>query len=332
MPGFFWARWRARKRLVRFLDACLRGAGQVVFQDHPRAGLAFLAAIAWAAWQAALPALLAGALLGLLASTAAALVLRADEAALRRGLHGFNGLLVGVALPVFLAPTPAMALLLVLGAAASTPLMQAITRLMQRLGLPALTAPFLATTWALLLVAQALGLPAAPAAASAGTAGLDAALPGGELPGDELPGDELPARVWPLLRGLLVAPAQVFLLDDPVSGLLVLLGLALASRRALGWALLGATLASATAWAAGLDAAGLGRGVYGFSAVLTAVALGDAAPAASRRQRLAVLPAIVLTVLAQAALNAVFAGVALPALTAPFVLVTWLFLRLRAGA
>jgi urea transporter len=193
---------------------------------------------------------------------------------------------------------------------------------MQRLGLPALTAPFLATTWALLLVAQALGLPAAPAAASTGAAGLDAALPGGELP----------ARVWPLLRGLLVAPAQVFLLDDPVSGLLVLLGLALASRRALGWALLGATLASATAWAAGLDAAGLGRGVYGFSAVLTAVALGDAAPAASRRQRLAVLPAIVLTVLAQAALNAVFGGVALPALTAPFVLVTWLFLRLRAGA
>lgn len=317
-----WGRGCASNTVLRLADACLRGAGQVVFQDHPLSGLAFLAAIAWAAWQAALPALLAGALLGLLASTAAAHVLRADEAALRRGLHGFNGLLVGVALPVFLAPTPAMALLLVLGAAASAPLMQAITRLMQRLGLPALTAPFLATTWALLLVAQALGLPAAPAAASAGTAGLDAALPGGELP----------ARVWPLLRGLLVAPAQVFLLDDPVSGLLVLLGLALASRRALGWALLGATLASATAWAAGLDAAGLGRGVYGFSAVLTAVALGDAAPAASRRQRLAVLPAIVLTVLAQAALNAVFGGVALPALTAPFVLVTWLFLRLRAGA
>lgn len=322
-----WGRGCASNTVLRLADACLRGAGQVVFQDHPLSGLAFLAAIAWAAWQAALPALLAGALLGLLASTAAALVLRADEAALRRGLYGFNGLLVGVALPVFLAPTPAMVLLLVLGAAASTPLMQAITRLMQRLGLPALTAPFLATTWALLLVAQALGLPAAPAAASAGTAGLDAALPGGELPGGELP-----ARVWPLLRGLLVAPAQVFLLDDPVSGLLVLLGLALASRRALGWALLGATLASATAWAAGLDAAGLGRGVYGFSAVLTAVALGDAAPAASRRQRLAVLPAIVLTVLAQAALNAVFGGVALPALTAPFVLVTWLFLRLRAGA
>lgn len=317
-----WGRGCASNTVLRLADACLRGAGQVVFQDHPLSGLAFLAAIAWAAWQAALPALLAGALLGLLASTAAAHVLRADEAALRRGLHGFNGLLVGVALPVFLAPTPAMALLLVLGAAASAPLMQAITRLMQRLGLPALTAPFLATTWALLLVAQALGLPAAPAAASTGAAGLDAALPGGELP----------ARVWPLLRGLLVAPAQVFLLDDPVSGLLVLLGLALASRRALGWALLGATLASATAWAAGLDAAGLGRGVYGFSAVLTAVALGDAAPAASRRQRLAVLPAIVLTVLAQAALNAVFGGVALPALTAPFVLVTWLFLRLRAGA
>jgi urea transporter len=317
-----WGRGCASNTVLRLADACLRGAGQVVFQDHPLSGLAFLAAIAWAAWQAALPALLAGALLGLLASTAAAHVLRADEAALRRGLHGFNGLLVGVALPVFLAPTPAMALLLVLGAAASAPLMQAITRLMQRLGLPALTAPFLATTWALLLVAQALGLPAAPAAASTGAAGLDAALPGGELP----------ARVWPLLRGLLVAPAQVFLLDDPVSGLLVLLGLALASRRALGWALLGATLASATAWAAGLDAAGLGRGVYGFSAVLTAVALGDAAPAASRRQRLAVLPAIVLTVLAQAALNAGFGGVALPALTAPFVLVTWLFLRLRAGA
>lgn len=322
-----WAR-AARAAARRLLDLGLRGAGQVVFQDHPWAGLCFLLAIAWASWAAAAPALLCGAVLGLFVSTTMACMLAVDEAARRQGLFGFNGLLVGVALPTLLAPTAAMWLLLVLGAAASTPVMQGMSRLMRRLELPALTAPFLLTTWALLLAARGLSLPPwlpappLPPPAAAPMAAATLAL-----------GGEPMAQLVPLLRALVLAPAQVFLLGDPGSGLLVLLGLALASLRAAAWALLGSALALVVALllapALALDATAIGRGLYGFSPVLTAVALGSAFPAAGRRAAGAAVLATVLTVLVQALLNRALAALALPALTTPFVLVSWLFLRAR---
>jgi urea transporter len=70
-------------------------------------------------------------------------------------------------------------------------------------------------------------------------------------------------------------------------------------------------------------------GLLGFSPVLTAIALGTVFYQPSLRVAVYAALATAFTVIAQAALNVALTPFAIPALTAPFVLVTWLFLLPR---
>ena len=92
-----WERLAQRNPLVGFVDTLLRGCGQVMFQNNPLTGFLFLVGIFV---NSALLGL-AG-LIGLLASTLTALLLRADRSMVRAGLFGFNGILVGIGLAFFL--------------------------------------------------------------------------------------------------------------------------------------------------------------------------------------------------------------------------------------
>jgi urea transporter len=312
-----WSRLAEGSSAVRFLDVNLRGAGQVVLQDNPLSGLCFLAAVAWGAIEAGAPEVAVGAIVALAVSTLTAMLLGADGASLRLGLFGFNGLLVGAALATFLADTPAMWFLLLVGAAVSTVAMLAVTRVMSTWDLPALTFPFLLTTWLLLLAAHAFGGPAAE--------GMGPPPPAGE-PVPAAPDWAAAALLAAWLKG----PAQVFLIDSWRSGIIVLFGLAVASLPAAGFALLGSGVGLAVALALGASPANVSAGLHGFSPVLTAVAVGCTFQAPSWRAGLHALLAIVFAVVAQGALDAGFSTFGLPALTAPFVVVTWLFLLAQA--
>jgi urea transporter len=95
-----WESLCAASGAVRFVDINLRGVGQVMFQDNPLSGALFLAAIAWGSFAAGVPQVLFG---GLVAATLTTQWLHVDKAALRAGLYGFNGFLVGLALATFIA-------------------------------------------------------------------------------------------------------------------------------------------------------------------------------------------------------------------------------------
>ena len=58
-------------------------------------------------------------MLALVTATLAAMWLRVEPAGLGAGLYGYNGILVGLALPTFLEPTPLLWCYVVLGAAVS---------------------------------------------------------------------------------------------------------------------------------------------------------------------------------------------------------------------
>ena len=312
-----WSGLAERSVVVRFIDLNLRGAGQVIFQDNPLTGLLFLLAVIWGAGAAGDPGVAIGAVVALLVANLTAMLLAADEGALRQGLFGFNGLLVGAAMPTFLGGTPTMWVLLVLGAAVSTVVMLAVTAVMRTVGAPALTAPFVLTSWLLLVAAYSL---ANLAIAGMGPPALAQA---------PIPAPSPLAGAMPLMQAWLKGPAQIFLIDDALSGVLVIVGLAVSSLRAAGVALLGSAVALGVSLALGADLAAIAGGFYGFSPVLTAVALGCVFYPPSARAALYTLLATILTVIAQAALAAATAPLGIPPLTAAFVLVTWLFLLAR---
>lgn len=321
-----WTRLAEANPAVRFIDVNLRGAGQVIFQNNPLTGLIFLAAIAWGAVQGGAPQIALGALVALVVGTVTAMLLDADQASLRQGLFGFNGVLVGCAVPTFLEPTAAMWALLVIGAAVSTVTMLAVSNVMKTWGTPALTFPFVLTTWFLMLAAYSFG---AVAIDGMGPPALAHSLAAGPLP---LPATaaQAEAEALPLLEAWLKGPAQVFLIDDWISGVLVVFALAVSSLWAAAFALGGAAVALAVSLLLGASLSGVSGGLYGFSPVLTAVALGCVFYQPSGRVALYALLGTVFTVIVQAAMDAGMAPLGVPSFTAPFVFVTWLFLLPKA--
>lgn len=271
------------------LRALLCGFAQIFLQQHPGCGALVLLAILIGA-----PGLLPGALLGGLASMWVAQRRGHPQADIAIGLYGYNGILLGLLLSLKLAWTPLLALLIVAGAGLSSLLLAPWMRRMREQGwLPAFSMPFVLPGLALLTLAAPPDLPLAAAAGTPAPAGLD----------------------WPLavLRGL----SQVVFVDAPLAGLVLLLGLLLAERRAALWALLGSGAGLALAQLPGWPGDGALAGLNGYNAVLAAITLAQVS-----RGPLAPLAALLLAT----ALQTGFALLGQSLLTLPFILASWLVL------
>ena len=165
------ARWEslcASSSVLRFVDVNLRGIGQVMFQDNPLSGRCSSPRSPGDRSPPACRRSLFGGLVAVVAATLTAQWLRVDKAALRAGLYGFNGFLVGLALATFVAPGPLLWAYVVLGAAVSVVAMSATANVSKTWGMPALTSPFVLVTWLLLLATYAFAGLAGSALPAAG--------------------------------------------------------------------------------------------------------------------------------------------------------------------
>lgn len=294
--------------LALWLDSVLRGIGQVLFQNNSYSGLLFLLGVAWHS-----PVLAAAAVLGCAVATACAQWLGLERTALRQGLGGFNGALVGVALVYFFQPGPLTWLCVLLGAACAACLALALRRVLEGWGLAVLTAPFVLATWLFFLA----------------SAGLGRLQPSGLLPAASLPSAAavegvVTASTW--VYGLGHSWGQVFFQMDMGSGLLLMLGVAIASPSAALIAMLGVVVGMATAWALGAAEPAIRAGLWGFNSLLTALALGHVfAPqgVGKIRSALYALWGAAVCTLLTAAMQAALAPIGLPVMTFPFVLTTW---------
>ena len=311
-----WERLCASSRIVRFVDINLRGTGQVMFQNNPLSGILFLAAIGWGSYAAGAPRVAIAGLLAVVVATLTAQWLRVDEASLHSGLYGYNGILVGLALATFLAPGALMWVYVVLGAAVSVVVMLGTANAVKPWG-SALTFPFVLTTWLLLLATYGFS----------GLAG--AALPAGNVVTAFQPYEASPLKLIDLVHGMLLSISQVFLKGSVVAALLLIAGFAVNSLAAAAFAVAAAVLAVLTAHLFGAESELITGGLLGFSPVLTAIALGTVFYQPSLRVVVYTALATAFTVIVQAALNVALTPFAIPALTAPFVLVTWIFLLPR---
>lgn len=294
--------------MAGFVDAVLRGVGQVMLQNNSYAGLLFLLGIAWNA-----PLFALASVLGTVVSTATAQWLAVDRTQLRDGLFGFNGALVAIALLVFLQPTALTWACVVFAAAGSTIVTAALMGPLKVWRVPALTAPFVLTSWCFFLA----------------TARLGRLEPTGLLPAAVLPkaaAVEGVVNLATVVDGVFNGVAQVFFQDNVVTGALFALGLFVSSRRAGVVALLGSLVGLLVAWGLGAAETAIHAGVFGFNSVLVAIALGSVFFAPSRPVMIYALLATIATAVVAAAVAAAVQPVGLPGLTLPFVLVTWLFL------
>jgi urea transporter len=318
-----WARAAQRNPGVGVVDALLRGVGQVMFQNNPLTGLLFLVGILVNS-----PELLGAGLLGLAASTLAAYLLGADRDLIANGLFGFNGILVGIGLAFFLELDLLLAVYIVLGAAISTVVLVALANLLGPWDMPALTAPFVLTAWLLLFPVYQLGFlqpteliaPLAPDPEAAVQTELRelATGSGGVTPENLAHGE---------LRGV----GEVMFQDNLLTGLIFLAAIAVNSRISAGFAVLGSAVGLLTALALGGDGFTAYHGLYGFNAVLCAIALGGVFFVLSWRSTVYALVAAAFSVPVFAAFVVLLSPYGMPALTAPFVLTTWLFLWPKAG-
>lgn len=297
---------------LEMVRSLFRGAGQVMFQNNGWTGLLFFVGIFWGSYASHTGYVAWGALLGVLSSTLAGFLLGLPKSLGWQGLWGFNGLLVGCAFPTFMGNTPAMWAALVLCAAMTTWVRVAFNNVMRPWRVNSFTFPFVLCTWVFLLAAHIMG-----------------ALPPTHMTTPAFP-TEVSTRVdisfWPMVGYWLRGISQVFLIDSWVAGVFILVGLFVSNRWAALWAAIGSAVALAVALVYRAPGADIEAGLYGFSSVLTGIALGATFYQVNLRSAVWALLGVVVTVFVQAAVDVLLTPLGVAALTSPFCIVTWLFL------
>lgn len=279
-----------------------RGVGQVFFQENALTGALFVLGIALSS-----PLMAAGAVVGAVIGTATAWVLKYDKAETSAGIYGFNATLVGIATLFFFKPGVVSLVMLLLGCIVAT----VITRLARQfLPFPTYTGPFIVTTWAIFLLGKALGV--APVDHGEVGAAANIAM----------------YSIEAVTHGI----GQVMFQGSIWTGLLFLAGIAVNDWRHAAWVLIASILgmlaasyhATAESNAIHIErlfdhthGANVALGLYGYNATLTAIAL--------LLWRRSLIP-ILLGVLLSVPITELLPILGLPALTAPFVLATWVIM------
>lgn len=302
-------------RWQSFPITLLRGVGQVMFQDNWLTGLLFLGGIFAGAYiEGAQFGIVAwGALVGVIVSTLTGYILHLKDENGAQGLWGFNGVLVGCAFPTFMGHTVWMWIALIICSAMTTWVRSGLDNVMKPWKVSSLTFPFVISTWFFLLASRLFhGIPPEWMSTPELPKGTDGLLDMSFL-----------SLVVYWLKGL----SQIFLINSWVTGICFLAGLAVSNWRAAVWAAIASAVSLFVAIIWEGPAGDIADGLYGFSAVLTGIALGATfCDPKCWKTWIWALIGIFVTVFVQAAMNAFFAPMGLPTLTGPFCVATWIFL------
>ncbi len=278
--------------LEHFAKSFLSSSAQIMLQSSSVTGLLFLVGIGINS-----PTMLLGCVLAVLSSLAIAKLRQYDFDSVNNGFYGFNAALVGIAV-FFLLPLSCISLVLVvLGGVLSALLMHFMITKMP--SIPALTTPFILLTWMIVLI-------------------IDYA----ELVTSSQEPFGVPISLSPIdsLHGVLRGVGQVMLQDSWLSGAVFCCALLFSSYKTAVWAILGSLIGLLVATTFGFSQDKAIMGLYGFNGCLVAIALVDRYP----NKYWLIIFAILFTVV----LTRAFEMIAIPALTAPFAITTWLMIEI----
>lgn len=266
--------------MINFFKRSMSGIAQVIVQPCSLSGFIILLGIAVHSWKMAV-----GALIGTVIGTATALFLNYDNKNINLGIYGYNATLIGIA-NIYLFQTTAISIIVLIICCAFSVLVT--NWIPSYLRLPAFTAPFVFITWLVILISKNIGL-----------------LPSGDI---------LNFINNIHSAGLAEAVGQVYIQGNGITGAIMLLAILLCSKSSFVWAIVATSLTWLLAHGLNYPDSNIQSGLYGFSAILTAIALQNLKPIAFP------LAGVVLTVFVTQAF--ILSG--WPSLTAPFVFVSWL--------
>ena len=266
--------------MTNFFKQTMSGIAQVIVQPCPLSGFIILMSIAINSWKMAI-----GALLGTVIGTATAKLLTYNSKDISLGIFGYNATLIGIANIYFFQTTITTVIIFFLSCVSSVFVTKWIPKYLK---LPAFTAPFVFITWLIILVSDLARLKPA--------------------------NDILNFTDNIHTAGLGEAVGQVYIQGNGITGVIMLLAILYCSKSSFIWALAATILTWLLAYSLYYSDTNIQNGLYGFSAVLTAIALQNMKPI------IFPLIGIVLTVFVTQAF--ILSGWA--SLTAPFVFVSWI--------
>jgi urea transporter len=232
---------------------------------------------------------LIGSAMGALTATVA----KFDQQDIRNGLFGFNGALVGFGLGYYYGTQWLLVIFVLLGAVSST----LISQWMRRRGISPYTFPFVVTTWCIMALFLATGWFEIVPCSKTQTDGLQVA------------------------HGVSRGFGQVLFQENFVTGFLLIAAVMFKSWFEGVYAIFASVLGMLVAVSMGLPLDAINLGLFGYSGVLCAIALAGKTSA----DFFSAVGAILLSVLF--VWYAIIIGI--PALTAPFVIATWVVLLAR---
>jgi len=289
--------------------ASLRGFSQVVFIENAISGVMILLAITISSYKLGIISLLSsivGTLIGKIGG--------AQKNSVNSGLFGYNSVLTGLAVSLFLTGPSRWGIAL-LGAMVAAIFTATMMHFLKNIDLPILTFPFIILTWFVLLASYKLDvfhLSDSLVPQSLAYWQLNIA---GELN-------------W--TAGFLNNIEQIFFLDHPFSGVLLYSAIFVASWQLGLNAVIGSVIALLLSYVLGGEHALILGGLYGYNAILTCMAVSIVFSSQSNRFKLVSgILATCLTIPLTASFSTWLLPYGLPVLTMPFVLSTWLFLGAR---
>lgn len=242
------------------------------------------------------PIMLIGATLGVFSGLVTAKFFQYDYDAIDSGLYGFNAALIGIAALSFFPATLFSFIIVILAGALSTAIMHFLSQKIATL--PVYTTPFILSAWLLMVIMDTFAINTLPPTFTINAYG----------------------HFYVVMRGV----GQIMLQGFWLSGLMFVVGLFLYSYKVAAWAVIGSIGGMVTAYAFSFSENSVLMGLYGFNASLTVIALAERYTKPCSTKRWPIFLGIVISVLFTRAFN----YVDISALTAPFVLASWLVILL----
>lgn len=261
--------------------------------------------------------------IAVLTSVISGLIMGYDRSILKKGLLGFNSLLVGLGLGVYFAPSPFLVGIVILASVFTFFISVSLQGVIGKYGLPFLSVPFILALWAFMLASNsfnALGLN------ERGIFTLNELYTLGGQPLVNSYEYINNLNITGGIRAYLISMSAILFQYNVLSGFIIALGLLLFSRIAFSLSLIGFFLAYGFYHLIGAEITNYDYSYFGFNYILSSIALGGFFLIPSRNAYFWMIFLIPLVAVLTISLNSIFYYFRLPIYSLPFNMVVLLFL------